>query len=582
MKQILLATSMCLVLYGCDPGQPSGQSSNATDFKASGAAEPLSQSEMNALTPEQQYLVANKALSMMQKGIPADEFFDLSQGVDNLVVSETNFINSLRNSLLNEMDDSQKNAINNEIYGVDPVTNLPDPDLALYSFREEDEARLLPYAQIMQYPISRDMFAAWIAHFLANTIMFSPAYEMESTDEVDIARIMSSLQLKVLEGASVRDIIRQHLPNVSRWRVSRSAENHALEAYELYLGLFDTEEDSRKGGIACQEWYLTDDDAGYQLSRTPFVNTEPQIILEDYVVTSCEELYDVVAGHPLLMPRVIEVIVNYFMNGRSTVDRAAVIESIASSGATTFEDIFKGILFSKEFLLNTEKPISMENNILSTYDRLRADRVASDFYNVNFFNNFAGFDFGGENDRMINVKRAGWASSEYKIGRTPNVPMDALSFASYHKGMRERIFSRPNAWNGGPRRLDFDSNNPLVNHVGLVYEAYDNDDADDDGDPSNDNDLDDRRLRPFLENMDINQYLDYLFLSTLARKATQDEKTDLVNFFETGGDDWLDPDADDPSIIKPDGDFRYDDIAEYTFDYISRLPEFYYHKAVSN
>ena len=41
--------------------------------------------------------------------------------------------------------------------------------------------------------------------------------------------------------------------------MSSSPENHALEAYELYLGLFETEEDSLRGGIACKDLYLTPD-----------------------------------------------------------------------------------------------------------------------------------------------------------------------------------------------------------------------------------------------------------------------------------------------------------------------------------
>lgn len=574
MKPFFYILPCLFLLWACDPGQPSdgASNSNAIDFKATGAAEALEQDEFNALSPENQYLIANKVLSMMQKGVPVDEFFNLSSGIDNLSVTQTSFIDELRNSLLTELSADERNAINNEIYGVDE-TGVPDPDLAKYRFfREEDEPRLLPYAQIMEYPVSRNMFAAWIAHFLANTIMFSPAYEMESTDEVDIARIMSTLQLKVLAGDSVRDIIRQHLPTVSRWRVSRSAENHALEAYELYLGLFDTEEDSRKGGIACQEFFLTDDDAGYQLSRTPFINTEPQIILEDYVITSCDELYDVVAGHPLLMLRVTEVIVNYFMDGRSSEDRLAVVESIVNSGANTFEDIFKGILFSREFLLNTERPISYENNALSMLDRLRADRVGNQLYSRDIFNNLAGGSFFA--DRQANMHKMGWASSEYKIGRTPNVPMDPLSFASHHKAMRESLINSENAWRGGGRRINDES--PWVSHVGLLFEGYDSDD--------DDTDIDDTRVRPILERMNVSQIIDYCFVTLLARKATNEEKQDLITYLDDPDQNFIDEDPDNPGVYFPRGDlntFFWEMVAVSSMDYISRLSEFYYQKAIN-
>ncbi len=115
-------------------------------------------------------------------------------------------------------------------------------------------------ARIKEYPISRDLYVQWMAYFLSNTIMYSPAVEMETTDTVDAQNMFSFLSSRIKDKQSVRDMIRSNLPSLARWRVSRSSENHALEAYELYLGLFETEEDSVKGGIACKDFYLTDED----------------------------------------------------------------------------------------------------------------------------------------------------------------------------------------------------------------------------------------------------------------------------------------------------------------------------------
>ena len=73
--------------------------------------------------------------------------------------------------------------------------------------------------------------------------------------------------------------------------------------------------------------------------------------------------------------------------------------------------------------------------------------------------------------------------------------------------------------------------------------------------------------------MSVSEFVDFLFLSALQRKASSVEKTDLqtiydaANFSTNGG----------VEVATND----HDDIARVTFDYISRLPEFYYFKAVN-
>jgi len=200
--------------------------------------------------------------------------------------------------------------------------------------------------------------------------MYSPAVEMETADTLDAQNMFSFLSSRIKDKQSVREMIRANLPSLARWRVSRSSENHALEAYELYLGLFETEEDSVKGGIACKDFYLTDEDSGYIISNNGNQNTEPQLILETSFITTCSDLYDVIAGHPLVIPRAAEVLVNYIFSGRSREDRVYIINSITRSGAETYEDIFTAMIFSNEYLLNTERPRSFEESLLPLLDAL--------------------------------------------------------------------------------------------------------------------------------------------------------------------------------------------------------------------
>ena len=111
-------------------------------------------------------------------------------------------------------------------------------------------------------------------------------------------------------------------------------------------------------------------DDGYLIRRTDYPNTEPQLILGTNYITTCDDLYDVIAGHPLLIPRVTEAIFNYFVEvTNDNLDyRQQFINSIVASGPETFEDIFTAIIFSREYLLNIERPKSFEENLMSLLD----------------------------------------------------------------------------------------------------------------------------------------------------------------------------------------------------------------------
>ena len=563
-KVALVSLLASLVLVGCDPGQSTsggGGTANITGYAA-----PLSNSEFNSMPAEQQYQVVNKLLGTIYKGMPVDEFFDLSAGLANPQVKYTNALARIREALETDLEPDERAQIDNAIDGIDSEGN-PNDELNMYSF-DQDRPRALPLARIHEYPVSRDGFINWMAYFLANTIMYSPALEMESTAMVDAQNNVRRLVTQMTDGMPVRAMVRSQLPTLDRWRISRSAENHALEAYELFLGLFDTEEDSRRGGIACKDLYLTDEDEGYLLARTDFPNTEEQLILGSYYIMNCDDFHDVIAGHPLLLPRVAEVIINYLMDGRTITDRLAMVESIIGSGADTFEEIFTAIIFSREYLLNTERPRSFEENIMGLLDTLKWDpRFNEGVVDERIFDQMTS----PEGNQSIYLGAMGWDSMALKIGRTPFVPMDALSFANYHKGIREQFLRRPNAYTG--RKVTIGVENTTTGDIdeveiivpGLILTE----------DPNAE--LLDTILQPYLADITPEDYLQLLFLSVLGRKATPVEITDLTTLFEDTLGFLRDEDDDGDIDIRPG---FHDDIARETFDYVSRLPEFYYVKSI--
>jgi hypothetical protein len=541
-----------LPIAACDPGLPESQSG----FQASGSASALSQSEFNSLSAEKQYMVANKLLGTMFRGVAVEDFFNMSNGMESLKPADSGFLSKTRKNISTNLSNAEVDAYNALIDGLDADGN-PDPDNAKYSFdtdsntRNNQRAQQLPLARIKEYPISRDMFVHWMAYVLINTIMFSPAEEMESTDYTDVQNMYRFLVLKLEAGATIRQIVRANLPSLARWRVSRSAENHALEAYELYLGLFETEEDSYRGGIACKDLYLTNEDDGYLLRRTDFPNTEPQLILGSDYITTCDDLYDVIAGHSLLIPRVVEVIFNYFveLRGDNLQYRQNIINAIANSNPQTFEDIFTAIIFSREYLLNIERPKSFEENILPLLDALKwhPGENAGEVDEM-IFRRMTEFS-----NEQVYLRGMSMASMQYKIGRIPEVALDGLSYANYHKSMREEFLMNRSFY-------DPSSNE----NEGFIYDIN--------GD-----------TKPFVEAMTINDFIDFLFMSALQRKANDSEKTDLLDVYATGvnsNGDTVNHLTENNAGIKSIRAGRFDDVAQITFDYISRLPEFYYFRSI--
>ena len=590
-----------ILLAGCKPSSPQ---------KADGAEEgvlqhsfTLSQGEFNALSPEDQYMVANKALSTMYRGLPMDEFFDLTQGLDDPVIQQTNFLNTLQYKLRKPLSQAQLKASYDEVFGLadDPETEVVDSIPARFTSFDNEHPHQRFMARVQGYPLSKDMFSYWMSYFLANTIMFSPAREMDSTNSQDIARVLGYLQETIEKDTPIRDTVRAWLHNLSRWRVSRSAENHALEMFELYLGLFnDTEEEQRNtinGGIACAEWYLTDNGADYQLMKSFDVpDGAGSVKVFDNYISDCDGLYDLVAGHPLLIPRVTEVIVNYFLDGSTTAEKQGLIQDIVNTSPTTFEDVFMGIIFSKEFLLNSQRPKTFEENAFNFLGamhwspRANAWPMRRDVFRWVLDST--------SNGGAYAVHNMGWAAMDAKIGRTPFLPMDALSFATYHKGIREYVLMNQRSYDGRnfPEAVSFTEaeeprDPPFAIKDGAFYIAGT------------------ENLKPELETLTAEEFIDFVFLVSLGRRASDSEAN---AFLIEGGPDIYQLDAEGEYVLDGDnnririddnrdylredddgiwqlrrsgnGDELYeywvDDFAEIILDYISRLPEFYYFKAV--
>ena len=312
----------------------------------------------------------------------------------------------------------------------------------------------------------------------------------------------------------------------------------------------------------------------------------------DNLIASCAELYDLVAGHPRVIPRVTEVIVNYFLDGSTAASKQSLIQSIVNTGPVTFQDIFLPIIFSREFLLNSERPKTFEENTFGFLHSMHWSSRAGQPLDGNGFNNGTLgkriMDYmldSSNNGSSFAVHNMGWAAMDAKIGRTPFLPMDALSFATYHKGIRESVLLNNRAFDGCSHPsneydgcYDPKTEEELAAYAGLPYPQYDG--AFYVAGTEN--------LKPSLENLNAQEFVDFVFLTALGRRATEEE---MDAWLVEGGQDRRDYiRVDDEGVLqlrKTNGEDllwenRTDDFAEIMLDYISRLPEFYYYRSVTN
>lgn len=579
--QVLLSVLFAATLAGCSPGQPDLGQASSGGGSASGIAAPMSDAAFTAMSVDQQYQVMNKVLGTLYVGVPVADFYDLSSGLAEASPNPTvSSLSQLWQQLLTPLSEKQRAELDLLIVG-DP--NAEDDETgnlvrAAFSF-DENRPRQMPLARMHTYPVSRDSFSQWMAWHLANTILFSPAEEIDSADMTDVQNLFRRLDLSIMEGRSIRDMIATHQRSVENWRRFRSPEDNTREMMEIYLGIFDNDAEVPNASQACRDLYLTDERDGYKLAYTDFPNDEPQLVLGTYVL-NCGEFYDVVAGHPLLIPRVTSILVDYFFADRDADERLSLTQSVVASNPVRFDDIFLAILFSQAYLLDTERQASFEEAYLGMAARLRWD-AREDV--------FRGMTGGRGGMSRTYMAEMGWPTMSLKLGRLAEVPSDALSFANYHKALRETLMLdysnwrkelglvKPEAPEPAPPEPLPDDASPreaaafvaATEEFNQAVSALTNKEQRLHAEAVEEYNL---RYAEYsaIERFTLPQLFDYLFLSTVQRRANNIERTELTTIVNAEG--YLDVEF-GKAFVKSG---YTDDIALLVFDYISRLPETYY------
>ncbi len=581
---IALALS-ALTLVACSPSPSSptlGGASPLSSLAATGRAAPLSDEEFNRLSVDAKYSVVNKLASTLYSGIPVEDFYNLDSGEAlNRTVDNAMTLAKLRDELQTDLPLEVQTMYEQQILGDDNALDTQGrsaPLEAMFNF-DQDKPKQIPLARMYHYPFSRNAFSQWMAWHLANTILFSPAQEIDSADITDVQNLFRRLDLGIMSGQSIREIVAAHQNSVQNWRRFRSPEDNTREMMEIYLGLFDNDAEVPLASQACQDLYLTDEASGYKLAYTDYPNNEPVLVLDKYVI-SCRDFYDVVAGHPLLIPRVVSVLVDYFYAGHDVDERLAITQSISSTNPVTFEDIFTTILFSKSYLLHEERPRSFEENYLPMAKRLQWDAHPDVF---------RGMVAGRGSLARTDMSEMGWPTMSLKLGRVAAIPMDSLSFGNHHKALRETLMLDFRRW-----RLALGVENPsapspspvepldptadareIASHEAMIAEyntAVAALSAAEREQYEEELSVYEERVALYrkINDMTVIELVDYLFLSAVQRRPNDEERDTLIQIFETNGH--LDDEF--GNAFARSG--RTDDIAIIALDYLSRLPELYY------
>ena len=457
----------------------------------------LSDEEYNQLTEEEKFAVSNKATGALFKGVATDDFFDLDMGLNRALVVNRNYLTTIEQTLLQPVDEAAYRSLIDQKYEFDSKQRPIQYQLAL----------------LYEVPLSKTYFDIWMAYVLCNTILFSPAVELDTVAYDDAQRVFERLLSMIRSDRTVREIVYAHMTSQENWRRFRSPEDNTREMLEIFLKRF-VDAEVPPSAQACQNWSLEEQDDEFILVIGSEGNTEPQQVLGTTIV-DCYDFYRAVAGHADLLPAVVATLVDIYFYGYPRINKTQIIGEILTGDPTTFREIFRNILFSREYLMNVDRPRSFEETFFSLAER------CDWFAKRTFFRNLNRLSTSSTYPGMVKMKQA---SMVYKLGKPREVPQDSLSFAYYHKAVREL----------------------------LLVDRKSNAGSDSDGGWQD----------SFIEvDLSGDEYIDYLFLSVLARSARQEELDELNAIIASRGYN-----RDDRKMQQ----------AMIVLDYLSRLSELYF------
>lgn len=361
----------------------------------------LDNSEFNALSKENQLIVADKLLSTLFFGYAANE-------LDEKIASG-NFINEVRNAL--EEQQTDKVALENEIL---------DDEKYYQSTSLEPMVKILSRFVEMKN-LDAYLFDNWMAYTLTQTIMFSPAYELETTEVPNVSRVYNGLVNSIENDEGIRFITYQHMMSEDNWRRFRSPEDNGREMLEIFM-LDGDDSHVPLAAKALQNWRLSPESNTLVVELNQ--NIEPINLFGTTLFTGLDFYRELVKSDGFIRGITSRIVDAFFFNSTRET-KESIVSSIVASSPETWDDIFKQIIFSEAYLLQSNRAKKAEENFFSLSRKLNYQPYYKTAY-----------DFRSALEKMHQ------ASMKYKLGRLDPVPLDTLSFANYHKYIREKLLTK--------------------------------------------------------------------------------------------------------------------------------------------
>ena len=498
--------------------------------------EPLSDAEFNALSDAQKYRVATKLYGTLFYGV----------GYDRLVeaVESGRFI-SRTIALFNRPTSPS------EIAGVEEKMHY-------YEKGGYGDAGLtgVMLARLYHLQPGRAYVNRWAAYILTQSILFSPAYELDTVYTVDAIDVYGDLVRDFDTGFSMQWVTFTHMMTDENWRRFRSPEDNGREMLEIYNMDF---EDAHVplAAKALKNWKL--DRRSDTLVVTLDENTEPITgLFEGWTIRNGTDFYSALVLQPSFVSTVARRLVDIYFPEATETRKAVLVSKIVSSGPRTFPGLLKQIVFSKEYLLHSAKTRSFEEAFYPIAKALGwLPKKHSFYYLARYLDNMH------------------QSTMRYKLGRKTEVPLDSQSFAWFHKTIRERVMINYET------NASLESNDdgwPLYELVGELPQELIGADE-----------LDDRNRRQEIwyvnERRRAAYVVDRLFLPIAGRLPHPEEKEALIDLIDDEKYDkerfdnmrWLDMygNSKEEYDRKERGYF-----AQLVLNYISRLSDIYRFEAV--
>ena len=489
----------------------------------------LNDDSFNTLTDSQKLLVANKLLSTLFFGLPYKELQEK--------INSGNFISSIKTGLNEDRTDKElieEYILNKDIFKQSDYNEQVSIDILtrFYAMKELDSYFL----------------KNWIAYILTQTIMFSPAYELESSHTPNIARVYNRIVTMLDVDSGMRYITYVHMMSEDNWRRFRSPEDNGREMMEIFTLDMD---DSHVplAGQALKNWKLDRESDTLLVSLNK--NRKPIKLFGTTIYTG-DDFYREMAKSSQFANGVVSRLVDFFFPNVQEDKKIQLTSSILESKPETWQDILLQIIFSEEYLLNSSRAKSAEELFFSLVKKIDFKHRTSTFHEL-----------------KNSLEDMHQASMKYKLGKLERVPLDTLSFANYHKYIRKSILTRKSkhkykadyeAWGrqGWSEKFIDDSHYVLNEDDGIAS---------------------------------LESFIQYLFNAIISRNANDEEmalfkshmlkdksKTDktkvlnyVFNLIET---------LEDTEEQKKRRETRKRSIATIVLDYISRLAETYTHAKV--